>query len=75
MLVGKTPYKGNTQLVTFQNIKNNKLEIPEQINREAADLIGKLLRTEPTERIGSVKFEEIKEHPFFIGINFDHIRE
>ena len=40
---------------------------------EALDLIVKLLNRDPTQRLGSGPgdAEEIKEHPFFKGLNWD----
>jgi len=45
--------------------------IPSDLDISAADLIGKLLRRNPEERIGSRKgVKEIKSHPFLKDINW-----
>jgi serine/threonine protein kinase len=43
--------------------------------KEAKDLIEKILIKDPTKRIGfgSKDYKEIKEHPFFKGIDFDNL--
>jgi hypothetical protein len=45
--------------------------------KEAKDLIEKILIKDPRKRIGfgSKDYKEIKEHPFFKGINFDNLFE
>ena len=43
------------------------MTFPEDADENTKDLIDNLLRIDPKERI---KFEDIKEHPFFEGINF-----
>ena len=83
---GKTPFKGKNEEETLINIKNvnytfdiekkhekNYINIP----NEAKDLIQKILIKDPTKRIGygSKDYKEIKDHPFFGGINFDNLVE
>ena len=83
---GKTPFKGKNEEETLINIKNvnytfdiekkhekNYINIP----NEAKDLIQKILIKDPTKRIGygSKDYKEIKDHPFFRGINFDNLVE
>ena len=47
--------------------------MPFDMPNEALDLIVKLLNRDPTQRLGSGPgdAEEIKEHPFFKGLNWD----
>jgi serine/threonine protein kinase len=84
--VGQTPFKGKNDDETTNNIKNVKytFEIEKKhskgivnIPEEAKDLIKKILVKDPTKRIGygSKDYKEIKEHPFFKGINFDNLFE
>lgn len=86
--VGKTPFKGDNDEETLDNIRklNYSFEVApksENINininmpKEARDLIQKILIKDPTQRIGygSKDYKEIKEHPFFKGINFDNLFE
>ena len=87
--VGQTPFKGKNDDETLNNIKNVKytFEVEKKntkntkntinIPNEAKDLIQKILIKDPTKRIGygSKDYKEIKEHPFFKGINFDNLFE
>ena len=76
---GKTPFKGKNEEETLDNIKNIKYNFEEDdknnISEEAKDLISKILIKDPCKRIGynSYDYNEIKNHPFFKGINFDNL--
>lgn len=80
-LVGKTPFKSNSECTTFDKILAGEYEIPttSKVPPEAADLIGKLLRVDPYERLGAGPvgsdndIEVLKAHPFFAGIDFSQL--
>jgi hypothetical protein len=46
---------------------------PSTMDPKAVDLISKLLKFNHTERIGIRCYSEIKEHPFFEGIDFEKL--
>jgi serine/threonine protein kinase len=84
--VGKTPFKGENDEETLNNIKNvnYSFEIEKHhekkivnVPKEAKDLIQKILIKDPTKRIGygSKDYKEIMEHPFFKGIDFNNLYE
>jgi serine/threonine protein kinase len=65
---------GKTQLM--HNILGGKLKFYDtQLSDEAVDLIKKLLERDINKRLGSGLMDsaEIKQHPFYKGINFDAI--
>jgi len=73
---GITPFNGKKESELLENIKNvnysfDNTDIPD----DAKDLISKILVKDPKERIGynSKDYSEIKNHPFFNGINFDEL--
>ena len=77
MLNGCTPFKGANDLITFQNIRQFteiKYEKP-NCDPLSKDLIERLLKKEPSERIGAADIEEVKNHPFFEGIDWATLRE
>lgn len=76
MLAGMPPYYSNKRVDLYRNIKNAKLEFKEYMSEEAKDLISKLLIRNPNKRLGSGKrdAEEIKDHRFFEGVNWDKVR-
>ncbi|KAM9317245.1 ribosomal protein S6 kinase delta-1 [Gastrophryne carolinensis] len=51
------------------------LSMPEYVSKEARSLVQQLLQFNPMERLGAggAGVEEIKSHPFFIGVNWEEI--
>ena len=51
---GKTPFKGQSEYITFENIINHDIVFPDTplVPNEVKDLIKKLLEKEPCKRIG-----------------------
>lgn len=43
----------------------------EHVTEEVTDLIDKLMVSEPENRLGAEKIDELLAHPFFEGIKFD----
>ena len=75
---GTTPFKAKKESVILENIKNMKFSLDNEENpipQEAKDLISKILIKDPRQRLGynSNDYSEIKNHPFFTGINFDNL--
>ncbi|CDW71498.1 phosphoinositide-dependent protein kinase i [Stylonychia lemnae] len=71
LFTGKTPFKGLSEYVTFENIlKQQEIDFPLNIPEDARDLITKLLKKNPEERIGAFNLEELKNHKFFEEIDF-----
>ncbi|KMT01608.1 hypothetical protein BVRB_9g216030 [Beta vulgaris subsp. vulgaris] len=77
MLYGRTPFRGKNRQKTFANILHKDLTFPSSIpvSLAARQLIYALLSRDPATRLGSQGgTNEIKEHPFFRGINWPLIR-
>ncbi|XP_047316568.1 serine/threonine-protein kinase D6PKL1-like [Impatiens glandulifera] len=77
LLYGKTPFKGLGNEETLANVVLEGLKFPESplVSFEARDLIRGLLVKEPENRLGSVRgAAEIKQHPFFDGLNWALVR-
>ncbi|KAF5207025.1 Serine/threonine-protein kinase KIPK1 [Thalictrum thalictroides] len=77
LLFGTTPFKGSGNDETLANVVMHSLKFPESpsISSQAKDLIRGLLIKEPENRFGSVKgAAEIRQHPFFEGLNWALIR-
>ncbi|GJT84306.1 serine/threonine-protein kinase D6PK-like protein [Tanacetum coccineum] len=72
LLYGRTPFKGLGNDETLANVVLQSLEFPDTllVSFQARDLIKGLLVKEPKNRLGSQKeAAEIKQHPFFSGLN------
>ena len=72
MLCGFHPFKQKKGKFNPQ-IYKMKIIIPENISKNAKDLIEKLLNSNPRERIGYNSSEEIMKHDFFKDIDFDKV--
>ena len=72
MLCGFHPFKQKKGKFNPQ-IYKMKIKIPENIGKNAKDLIEKLLNSNPRERIGYNSSEEIMKHDFFKDIDFDKV--
>ncbi|XP_010532023.1 PREDICTED: serine/threonine-protein kinase AGC1-7 [Tarenaya hassleriana] len=77
LLHGTTPFKGQGNRATLYNVIGLPLKFPEypQVSSAARDLIKGLLVKEPHKRIAYKRgATEIKQHPFFEGVNWALIR-
>jgi protein-serine/threonine kinase len=77
MMVGYPPFYNEEQHITFQNIINwwEHFVIPEEANlsKEACDFLKRLI-TDSEIRLGRNGAEEVKDHPFFKGVDWNNIR-
>lgn len=77
LLHGATPFKGAGYKATLFNVVGQPLRFPDspQISTVARDLIRGLLVKEPQKRIAYKRgATEIKQHPFFEGVNWALVR-
>ncbi|KAK6124559.1 hypothetical protein DH2020_041707 [Rehmannia glutinosa] len=77
LLHGTTPFKGSGNRATLFNVVGQPLKFPEtpQVSLTARDLIKGLLVKEPHKRIAYKRgATEIKQHPFFEGVNWALVR-
>nr|AML76739.1 putative LOV domain-containing protein [Canella winterana] len=77
MLYGYTPFRGKTRKKTFANILHKELKFPGSIpvSLHARQLMYSLLHRDPKNRLGSHEgASEIKQHPFFHGVNWALVR-
>ncbi|XVE99037.1 hypothetical protein REPUB_Repub03eG0162000 [Reevesia pubescens] len=77
LLHGTTPFKGQGNRATLSNVVGQPLRFPEspQVSFVARDLIRGLLVKEPHKRIACKRgATEIKQHPFFEGVNWALVR-
>ncbi|GMH15749.1 hypothetical protein Nepgr_017590 [Nepenthes gracilis] len=77
LLFGRTPFKGLGNRATLFNVVGQPLRFPEApvVSFAARDLIRGLLVKEPQHRLAYKRgATEIKQHPFFEGVNWALIR-
>uniref|UniRef100_A0A1A9UJC2 3-phosphoinositide-dependent protein kinase 1 n=1 Tax=Glossina austeni TaxID=7395 RepID=A0A1A9UJC2_GLOAU len=79
MMSGLPPFRGNNDYVIFKEIIACNLDFPQGFDKDAEDLVKKLLRSNPAERLGAQDthghYESIRNHPFFQGVNFETVRQ
>uniref|UniRef100_A0A915KRY2 Protein kinase domain-containing protein n=1 Tax=Romanomermis culicivorax TaxID=13658 RepID=A0A915KRY2_ROMCU len=75
MLIGRPPFRAETQYDTYQKILECKLKFPKRFYANAKDLIKKLLVVDRTQRLGNLKgsAQDVKDHVWFKRINFDDL--
>ncbi|NP_001131231.1 Serine/threonine-protein kinase D6PKL2 [Zea mays] len=77
LMYGRTPFKGQTNRGTLFNVVGQQLKFPDCPGTSSAsrDLIRGLLAKEPQSRLGVKRgAAEMKQHPFFEGVNWALIR-
>jgi serine/threonine protein kinase len=70
---GYHPYNFKNCFKIDKKVYEEKIKIPPFVGNDARDLILKLTEMDPNKRIGAKNESEIKNHPFFNGINFDDV--
>ncbi|ONK80359.1 uncharacterized protein A4U43_C01F16800 [Asparagus officinalis] len=77
LLHGTTPFKGSGNRATLYNVVGQPLKFPDSpvVSNTARDLIRGLLVKDPQRRIAYRRgATEIKQHPFFEGVNWALVR-
>ena len=81
ILIGLPPYDGDNPEEVFGNILSGKRaeemnigDDEDQISYNAANLVNRLLERNPDKRLGHNGAEEIKQHPFFEGLDWTTLR-
>ncbi|KAI3688902.1 hypothetical protein L2E82_46829 [Cichorium intybus] len=74
LLTGTPPFNSDHPERIFNNILNAKIpwpSVPNEMSYEAQDIINRFLIHDPNQRLGAHGSSEVKEHPFFNGVNWD----
>ncbi|NXL66827.1 KGP2 kinase, partial [Chordeiles acutipennis] len=78
LLTGSPPFSGADQMMTYNSILKGieKLDFPKIITRRPEDLIRRLCRQNPTERLGNLRngINDIKKHRWLNGFNWDGLK-
>jgi serine/threonine-protein kinase RIM15 len=75
-LYGIPPFHAETPEKVFENILSGHIEWHEdwiEFSDEARDFMQRLMTLNPNERLGAGGAEEVKNHPFFEGIDWDKV--
>ncbi|XP_045409627.1 microtubule-associated serine/threonine-protein kinase 3 isoform X3 [Lemur catta] len=72
-LVGCVPFFGDTPEELFGQVVSDEIVWPEgdeSLPTDAQDLITRLLRQSPLDRLGTGGTHEVKQHPFFLALDW-----
>ncbi|XP_076659116.1 microtubule-associated serine/threonine (MAST) protein kinase dop isoform X3 [Halictus rubicundus] len=76
-LIGCVPFFGDTPEELFAHTVNDDIEWPDDedwpVQVEAKDIITALLQQSPRDRLGTGGSHEVKEHPYFYGVNWNSL--
>ncbi|XP_023282293.1 microtubule-associated serine/threonine-protein kinase 3 [Seriola lalandi dorsalis] len=73
-LVGCVPFFGDTPEELFGQVVSDEIIWPEgddALPADAQDVITRLLRQSPLDRLGTGGASEVKQHPFFLGLDWN----
>jgi serine/threonine protein kinase len=75
MLVGCPPFIGDDDEEIFDSIVHDEVVFPKYLTFESTVLMRRLLRKDPTKRLGSSVRDaaDVKKHSFFRTIDFDEL--
>nr|XP_012234799.1 PREDICTED: microtubule-associated serine/threonine-protein kinase 3 isoform X1 [Linepithema humile]XP_012234800.1 PREDICTED: microtubule-associated serine/threonine-protein kinase 3 isoform X1 [Linepithema humile] len=76
-LIGCVPFFGETPEILFAHTVNDDIEWPDEddeyVQPEAKSIITALLQQSPRDRLGTGGSHEVKEHPYFYGVNWNSL--
>uniref|UniRef100_A0A671SA53 cGMP-dependent protein kinase n=1 Tax=Sinocyclocheilus anshuiensis TaxID=1608454 RepID=A0A671SA53_9TELE len=79
LLTGSPPFSGPDPMKTYNIILRgiDMIEFPKKITKNAGNLIKKLCRDNPSERLGNLKngVKDIQKHKWFEGFNWEGLRK
>ncbi|XP_006893470.1 PREDICTED: ribosomal protein S6 kinase beta-2 [Elephantulus edwardii] len=75
MLTGSPPFTARDRKTIIDKIVKGKLKLPNYLTPDAQDLIKKLLKRNPKQRLGGGPGDsaDVQKHPFFRNINWDDL--
>ncbi|KAI5185522.1 hypothetical protein NEHOM01_0881 [Nematocida homosporus] len=74
LVMHKAPFHGETKSLLQAAIKSEVPEDLDQLNESTRSLIEGLLDKNPKTRLGAESSQQIKEHPYFAGINWSQLK-
>ena len=80
LLFNKKPFKGKNkkevaEKILYKDIRLTKKDIPENYSLIIGDFINKLLKRNYRERLGNKSIQDIMDHPWLEGVEWDAIEE
>lgn len=75
MLSGYTPFYDSSPMKTYENILNGQIKYPDYFNKDALDLLQRLITKNLSERLGNLQngTQDVKDHPWFSEVVWDRL--
>ena len=73
MICGCPPFYSTNREILFNMIKYANVCYPNDISSTSIDFLNKIFTIDPKKRLGSKGTDEVRNHPFFEGIDFEEI--
>jgi serine/threonine protein kinase len=75
MLAGYPPFFDDNPFGVYEKILANRVHFPSHFDKDAKDLVKRLLASDRTRRLGNLKggAEDVKKHKYFKCINWDEL--
>lgn len=75
MLSGYTPFYDSSPMKTYENILNGQIKYPDYFNKDALDLLQKLITKNLSGRLGNLQngTQDVKNHPWFAEVVWDRL--
>ncbi len=77
MLAGYPPFFDDNPFGVYEKILAGRVHFPSHFNKDAKDLVRKLLAQDRTKRLGNLKggAQDVKDHPYFSDIDWEALLE
>mmetsp|Transcript_26913 Transcript_26913/g.53003 ORF Transcript_26913/g.53003 Transcript_26913/m.53003 type:complete len:725 (-) Transcript_26913:148-2322(-) len=74
LLTRKPPFRNNSQKRLYELILEAPVDYPSHLSPTAISFIGGLLTKDPSKRLGCQGAAQVKNHPFFLGIDWKKLQ-
>ncbi|CAK70564.1 unnamed protein product (macronuclear) [Paramecium tetraurelia] len=79
-MLGRRPYVGRSrqeirEQIIAKQVQIKKSEIPDNWSLEGADFINRLLQRKPSQRLGFIGSQEIRQHPWFLNFPWQKLQD
>lgn len=79
-MLGRRPYNGSTRKeirdsILEKQVVVKKEEAPSGWSEEAVDFVNQLIKRKPMKRLGANGADEVKQHPWFNGFDWDALAD
>jgi serine/threonine protein kinase len=75
LLTGKLLFSGGSEYLIYMKVQRMEFSLDAVEDKEAKDLLSKLLKKNPKERLGFEDVGALTSHPFFHAVDWDNLEK